>query len=619
MYGVIPNLTATQPRPSMALLKTWPKSFLKLLVFAVILSGAPGNIWIQPLHPVITPSGNVQVNCSTNCTQPERIGLETQLNKIQVDNGTGWIVFLLRNVTQDNQLHCFANCIGEAQMLSSTNITVIQPPEHVKLDPLPPWILVGQNFTFRCQVWGGKPRQNLTMVLLRGSQELSRQTVSEQDLGKAAEVTLTVTARREDHGVNFSCRAEMDLRAQGLELYQNSSDPVELHTFALGSPQLMAPKLLEVGKEETVSCEVDKLFPVENAQIHLYLGGRSLNPTVIRNQHTLRATAIATVAKGEREGQWELTCNVTLGGQNREVQKNLTIYSFPPPNLVISEASVPEGTLVNVTCVARAGARVRINGTRWSSGEIAQLSLNATEEYDGAWITCQAVLELLGETLWRNKSLQLLVQYGPRLDEAGCPGRWTWREGTMQVLQCRARGNPVPTVTCIRDNDQGSLSVGVPVPVTRAHGGAYRCSARSRRGQAATWVTVTVEESPRDSVPIVMGLLVAVGVVVLVATIATVLLRGNLHKGSYYPQMLPLQNRGAHVAAPWYVRLPRGAGPRGGVLTASAGHFHHVCPPIIGGQTPIREQSSPVSGQGAGEGGSQPMGRQRSGGRWDLP
>ncbi|XP_020850580.1 intercellular adhesion molecule 3 isoform X2 [Phascolarctos cinereus] len=310
----------------MALLKAWPKSSLNLLVFAVMLSGAPGITWIEPLDPVITPGGNLSVNCSTDCDQPQFIGLETQLVKTQVDNGTRWKVFLLRNITQDSLLYCFANCFENTQMTHSTTVTVIQSPEPVNLEPLPRWILMGQNFSLRCQVWGGKPRQNLTMALFRGPQELSRQAVSEQGPGKAAEVTFTATASREDHGVNFSCRAELDLRARGLGLYQKSSAPMELHTFALGTPRLIVPKHLEVGKKETVSCEIDKLFPVENAQIHLSLGGRSLSPTVVRGQDMLRATAIVIIAEGEKEGQRELTCNVTLADHDREVQENLTVY-----------------------------------------------------------------------------------------------------------------------------------------------------------------------------------------------------------------------------------------------------------------------------------------------------
>ncbi|XP_007488622.1 intercellular adhesion molecule 3 isoform X2 [Monodelphis domestica] len=534
----------------MARPKTWPKASLNLLVFALMLSGAPGIIWIEPPDPVTAPGGNLLVNCSTNCDQPQYIGLETPLNKTQVANGTRWKEFLLRNVIKDTELLCFANCLGEDQMLNRTTVTVIQPPEHVELEPLDPWISVGQNFSLRCQVLGGRPRQNLTVALFRGSQELSRQSVSEQDPEKVAEVTVTAMASREDHKANFSCRAELKLHfgSQGLVLYQNSSTPVELHTFVLDqdSPRLTAPKLLEIGKETTVSCEIDKLFPVEDAQIYLSLGGRNLSPNITQGHDMLRATAIA---KGERDGQWELTCNVTLGNQNREVHGNLTIYSFPLPNLVISQPIVTEGTLVNVTCEAPVGAKVFINGTLSSPGEIAQLSLTATEEYDGYWFTCQAVLELIGEKLWRNKSLQLQVLYGPRLEEVKCPGNWTWPEGTTQIMQCKASGNPVPSVACAREKDQKTLHLGVPLKVTTAHRGHYRCLATSSQGQREKRVTVTVLESQRDPVSIAVGVLLALGLATTAGAITIVFLRKHLQRGSYQPQTMHLKDLDANGAA----------------------------------------------------------------------
>ncbi|XP_051831185.1 intercellular adhesion molecule 3-like [Antechinus flavipes] len=549
----------------MALLKAWPKLSLNLMVFAVTFSGAPGITWIEPPNPVTILGGTLVVKCSTDCDQPLLIGLETQLGKTPEDNGTRWRAFRLKNITQDSLLLCFANCNDKGQMLHSTNVTVIQPPEHVKLELPPRWILVGQNFTLRCQVWGGKPRQNLTLALLRGSQELSRQAVSEQDPRKVAEVTFTATARIEDHGVNFSCRAELDLQPQRLGLYQKSSAPMELHTFGLGTPRLTSPKLLEVGKEENVSCEIDELFPVENAQIHLSLGGRSLSSSVTRSQDMLRATAIAAIEEGDREGQWELTCIVTLGDQNREGRENLTIYSFPLPKLVISEPNVSEGTLVNVTCEARTGAKVYINGTLQSPGEIAQLSLKVTEEHDGSWITCQAVLEVLGEQLWRNKSQKLLVQCEYCLlitNSLCCPGRlglpglsttnpvfrWpTAGRGQVSWELELARGDPAdpavqsrwkphPSSGLCPESDQRSLPLGVPLKVSRAHGGRYRCTATSHRGQAAKYVTVTIEKSPRDSVPVIMGVLLVVGLAVLAGTIAALCLRQSKRRGSYEPQ-----------------------------------------------------------------------------------
>lgn len=107
-------------------------------------------------------------------------------------------------------------------------------PERVELAPLPRWQPVGENLILRCMVSGGAPRDHLTVVLLRGEEELGRQPAGD---GEPAEVTVTVLASRDDHGANFSCRTELDLRSQGLGLFQNSSAPRKLRTFgeALGS------------------------------------------------------------------------------------------------------------------------------------------------------------------------------------------------------------------------------------------------------------------------------------------------------------------------------------------------------------------------------------------------
>lgn len=97
------------------------------------------------------------------------------------------------------------------------------------------------------------------MTLLRGTQELIRRSFSgESPRARGAVLTATVLARREDHGANFSCRAELDLRSHGLGLFENSSAPRMLRTFgewvwqreeyAEGSAQCL--RSLEVEKSE---------------------------------------------------------------------------------------------------------------------------------------------------------------------------------------------------------------------------------------------------------------------------------------------------------------------------------------------------------------------------------
>lgn len=103
-------------------------------------------------------------------------------------------------------------------------------PERVELGHLPAWQQVGKDLTLCCQVDGGAPRTQLSAVLLRGEEILSRQPVDGHPKDPK-EITFTVLASRGDHGASFSCRTELDLRPQGLALFSNVSEVRHLQTF----------------------------------------------------------------------------------------------------------------------------------------------------------------------------------------------------------------------------------------------------------------------------------------------------------------------------------------------------------------------------------------------------
>lgn len=100
----------------------------------------------------------------------------------------------------------------------------------MELEPLPPWQQVGKNLTLRCLVEGGAPRSQLSAVLLRGEETLSSKPVEGQ-LRDSKDITATVLVSRGDHGANFSCRTELDLRPQGMALFSNTSETRQLRTF----------------------------------------------------------------------------------------------------------------------------------------------------------------------------------------------------------------------------------------------------------------------------------------------------------------------------------------------------------------------------------------------------
>ncbi|XP_027713581.1 intercellular adhesion molecule 1-like isoform X2 [Vombatus ursinus] len=434
----------------MQVLRLLPALTAVLFLSLLLSSGAQENlikpqVWVHPPNPVILSGSSIVMNCSTDCVNPTKIGLETRLMKILEGDGPNWKAWRLRNVTWDNSPLCYVNCPGQNQGSTRANIEVYEPPKNLELNLEPsqeqsslPWIFVGQNITLSCHV----------------------------------------------------------------------------AALAQEPPVLVTPKLLEAGTKKQVSCEMDKLFPVEKAHIQLSWGGQRLIQDITRHGDMLRATATIMAAK-EEKGDRELTCNVRLGNETRNISEDLTIYTFPQPRLVVSEP-IQEGYRVNLTCAADPPATVMIEGA--PRDEPDRISLIVQEKDNGRLFTCQATLKLQKETLHKNSSLNLNVLFPPKLDEK-CPGNWTWNEGTEQTLQCIARGNPDPTMKCVPENQQTGMPFGIPTTVIRAYSGTYRCTANNSLGVANKVVSVVVKFQDVNLRPILIGTLVsmvAVGIVISV-------------------------------------------------------------------------------------------------------
>ncbi|XP_023049990.2 intercellular adhesion molecule 3 isoform X1 [Piliocolobus tephrosceles] len=512
---------------------SWPGACWTLLVCCLLTPGAQGQeflLQVEPQNPVFPAGGSLLVNCSTDCPSSKQIILETSLSKELVDNGTGWATFQLSDVTGNSRILCSGYCNG-SQITGFSDITVYSLPERVELAPLPSWQPVGQNLTLRCQVEGGSPRTSLTVVLLRREEELSRQPA----VGEPAEVTATVPTSRKDHGAHFSCRTELDMKPQGLGVFWNTSAPRQLRTFALPvtSPRLVAPRFLEVEKSWPVNCILDGLFPASEARVYLALGDQMLNATVMNHGDMLTATATAT-ARADQEGAREIVCIVILGGERLEARENLTVFSFLGPILNLSEPSAPEGSTVTVSCMAGARVQVTLDGVPAAApGQPAQLQLNATESDDGRSFFCSATLEVDGEFLYRNSSVQLRVLYGPKIDRATCPQHLKWKDKTRHVLQCQARGNPYPQLRCLKEGSNREVPVGIPFFVNVTHNGTYQCQASSSRGKYTLVVVMDIEAPNSHSVPVILAVLVTLGVVAVVVALIYVF-REHKRSGRYH-------------------------------------------------------------------------------------
>ncbi|XP_026632987.1 intercellular adhesion molecule 2-like [Microtus ochrogaster] len=369
------------------------------------------SVW--PNQALVEFGQFLTVNCSTTCPDPGPSGIETFFRKSQLGKGPQWNEFVLEDITEISVLHCFFSCAG-VQKDTALCITMYQPPEQVILDLQHEWVAMDEAFTVKCHVPTVAPLQSLTLTLLQDGRELHRKDfMSFSVASQRAEVTVNVRAQWENNRSNFSCHAELDLSPHGGRLLHGRSATKELRIFEFSqSPQVGVSSLLEVGVAETMSCEVTRVFPAQEAVFPMFLEGQELSPF---SSWKGDAAWASTTIRAMETGDQELTCLVSLGPVEQRVRKAVHVYSFPPPVLEVEDTYLLAGTDVNVTCsghvLTSPSSTLRLQGAPNISapGEPAWFLFTAREEDDGRKISCEASLEVQGQRLLKTTELQLHV------------------------------------------------------------------------------------------------------------------------------------------------------------------------------------------------------------------
>uniref|UniRef100_G3SVC2 Intercellular adhesion molecule 2 n=1 Tax=Loxodonta africana TaxID=9785 RepID=G3SVC2_LOXAF len=189
-------------------------------------------VYMSPEQVVAEPNGSLEVNCSTNCSQPQLGGLETSLTKTVLDDQPQWKRFLVSNISQDTSLECYFVCSGQ-QLSKNATVSVYHPPKQVMLKLRPTRVAMGQSFIIECKVPTVAPLRSLTLTLLRGNEMLHNQTFEQATAAPEEAVAIrNVTAHWEDGHHNFLCRAELDLRSLGGSIISSVSEPQALEVYA---------------------------------------------------------------------------------------------------------------------------------------------------------------------------------------------------------------------------------------------------------------------------------------------------------------------------------------------------------------------------------------------------
>ncbi|XP_054859854.1 intercellular adhesion molecule 5, partial [Eublepharis macularius] len=95
------------------------------------------------------------------------------------------------------------------------------------------------------------------------------------------------------------------------------------------------------------------------------------------------------------------------------------------------------------------------------------------------------------------KSVTVVVETKPKMDESTCPSNQTWLEGSLQSLACKANGTPTPLVLCFKEG--ATEEIHQEQNVSRNDSGVYECTAINGHGTHRWTVTVQVEYRPTIS------------------------------------------------------------------------------------------------------------------------
>ncbi|XP_042308607.1 intercellular adhesion molecule 5-like [Sceloporus undulatus] len=502
-------------------------SFLLALSFWGLCKGAEEENFVRiwPEKPVVEFGGSVVLNCSSNC---EKVGLETSLSKVPIGTGNTGIHWKAFNLTNVNQWAvtplCFARCATGAAKPRRANFTVYRAPEHVVLDPMPK-MEVGKEYNLVCRVPHVAPIQNLTVTLFKGGKELQVKTFENESDPKASEGVLThaITIQKEDSGEDLTCQATLDLRPEG-PLFEKTS-PSELLTptdFPM-DPHLRAPSFIESSTEMTVTCDVSGVFPAKEAKFELLYGGKKLHHNTSVSGDNASAWAVVSSSKETQN----LICTVSLGPVNKMVEEVVNVYSLPKPILRLDPSEVTANATVKITCTSDGPESpevvMQIRDTRGTlasrdpDSPFIEYEVTALEEDNGKEFRCDVELMVGGKPVVKSTSKKLTVFYAPWMNGFSCPDSIIWKEGSTEIFNCTAYGNPPPIVECTRDNT--TYAIGKQKLITREDHGMYHCNATNAYGFVAKIVTIIVEFYQPNILAIVLGVVIVLAVIAVLASV----------------------------------------------------------------------------------------------------
>ncbi|XP_030645045.1 hemicentin-1-like [Chanos chanos] len=237
--------------------------FLSLSLYLSSLSLVTADtcsLVLKPSSLTVRYGDPASATCFSLASSPEILGWTDpqQDRPAIVGRSLTWSVDTVTSWDLSPSIQCFTlSDLGEYCAVS-LSIIIYKPPDSVSLRFVSGSGLMveGNQYQLECEIQSVAPVQNLTVKWFRGKTLLNESNVSEFSVtGNIHEnVTVTdrytITASRDDHGVQYKCEAELKL---GLpESLKQQSEP--LNMTVLYGPEVTCPNRIRV--RDSFNCTV---------------------------------------------------------------------------------------------------------------------------------------------------------------------------------------------------------------------------------------------------------------------------------------------------------------------------------------------------------------------------
>ncbi|XP_047427770.1 hemicentin-1-like isoform X2 [Mugil cephalus] len=430
-----------------------------------------------PLSPLAPETG-----CPVTLTPPEivvRFGDPVSVNcNTSGDKGLGWeatvggtglenVAFLPWTVENLNTWNPLASCytfVNDKQCEKHLNFTVYQTPDQVSvLDDGP--MLEGKEYQLLCSITNVAPVRKLKVKWYRGHETLFEETFNDTVLtSQNLNSTLRITPTKENNGAVFTCQAELHLGPNGPKFLQNKTSAPYTAVVHYTPIIINCPAQYVVEHNYSLDMLPCKADGNPSPTVNWYHEDEVVNPSVPLSRND--------------SGNYRAEFENSVGTDSTTVQITVEYE----PSFTCSETydvkvngelqCEPEGLPTPTLTWFKDGQNIA--PPRWTKEDSGEYLLQASNKHGSA-----------------NHTLRVNILYTPII--LNCPAQYVVEHKySLDMLPCKADGNPSPTVNWYHEDEVVNPSV----PLSRNDSGNYRAEFENSVGTDSTTVQITVEYEP---------------------------------------------------------------------------------------------------------------------------